>query len=559
VFYEDPFRAAALLLCFHFRLGCLMGKSDRSHDSLPIGEESELTRGHVLLERYRIEGKLGTGGIGIVYRAVQLPLERPVAVKVLHDDLLTLVELRVRFEREARVLSALTHPHVVSISDYGIDGERPFLVMEMLEGRTLEDVVHGDPLEPETALSIARQVLLGLACAHEKGIAHRDLKPANVFLSRMPDGSEHVKLLDFGLARMVQSDGEVDDEPVLTKRGVIFGTPAYMSPEQASGSAVDERSDVYSAGVLLFELLAGRRPFVGETRAELLRAHLTAPVPRIASVRPELRVHPELVHVLDVAMSKEAHDRYATAGEMLAALDAIEAPVAWLVDPNDVSEAPTQVASPPPFRTIPPPRRPFPFALLALVVGVPLLAVVGWIAWPKFSQRMRAGVIHLSGSEDLIGDPTRPAPRDPWATPPPEPLRPYLSMVQRGYVFQDRREIAPLFALVREMPRDPRPRLLVGHLFSLKGWHTEAIRRYELAARADASARGDPRMLTNLVHAASRESSNAAARRAILRIYGTEALGVVQAEVRALDGQAVPQLRMVRLRDELRAIEQNQP
>jgi serine/threonine-protein kinase len=257
-----------------------MSESERSQPDAEV-ESSELAAGHVLGGRYRIEGLLGGGGIGAVYRAVQLPLERPVAIKVLHDDMLSMKELRARFEREARVLSALTHPHVVSISDYGIDGDRPFLVMELLEGRTLEEVLREGEMTPELALQVTREILEGLAFAHQKGVAHRDLKPANVFLLRGRDGSEHVKLLDFGLARVVgPSKAASDDEVTLTKRGVVFGTPAYMSPEQASGTPADERSDVYSLGILLFEMLAGRRPFVGETRAEVLRGHLADPLPR---------------------------------------------------------------------------------------------------------------------------------------------------------------------------------------------------------------------------------------------------------------------------------------
>lgn len=538
-----------------------MASSERSGETWGSdeGKPSELPAGHVIAERYRLEGKLGTGGIGIVYRAVQLPLGRPVAVKVLHDDLLSLDELRARFEREARVLSALTHPHVVGISDYGIDGERPFLVMELLEGHTLEEVVRGDPIEPERALAIARHVLLGLASAHQKGIAHRDLKPANVFLSRMPDGSEHVKLLDFGLARMVESDGAIDDEPTLTKRGVVFGTPAYMSPEQASGSAVDERSDVYSAGVLLFELLAGRRPFIGDTRADLMRAHLTAPVPRLVSVRPELRVAPELADVIDVAMAKEIADRYAHAGEMLAALDAIEPPLAWVVELDEVSEAPTQYAGEPVTH-----RRPkMPAASAAAAPAAATRSRAGvWIAgliavalgaavwqWPSIAARWD----EVEGSAE--GDPSAAASplsaRDPWAEPPPEPLRPFLRMVDEGHVFEDRSEIRPLYALAQQMEGDARPRLLMGHLFFARGWITEAIRRYEAAAELDPSVRGDRRMLTNLVSAASRESVGARAAEVIEAVYGPEALPTVEAQIDELEGQAIPQLRLVQLRDRL--------
>lgn len=530
-----------------------MGSSERSSESWPSDEEaSDLQLGDVLAERYRIEGKLGTGGIGVVYRAAQLPLERPVAVKVLHDDLLSLDELRARFEREARVLSALSHPHVVGITDYGIDGERPFLVMELLEGETLEAVLDADPLEPEHALSLARQVLLGLAFAHHKGIAHRDLKPANVFLSRMQDEREHAKLLDFGLARMVQPSGELDAEPTLTKRGVVFGTPAYMSPEQAAGSAADARSDVYSAGVLLFELLTGRRPFVSETRAKLMRAHLTAPVPRLASARPELHVNPALADVIDVAMAKEPADRYRDAGEMLAALDAIEPPLAWLGPPDEASELSTEHGTEPVTgrrpksreeRGVTPSRR----GWIAGLVLVLALGVVVW-QWPSIEARID-GVTTEPGPEPAPEPPAR----DPWAEPPPEPLRPFLRMVEDGHVFEDRSELRSLFALAREMENDPRPRLLMGHLFFARGWLTEGIRRYEAAAAQDPSVRGDRWMLGNLLRAASRESVGERAAQVIETVYGAEALPALEAAIDELEGRAVPQLRLVELRDRLSA------
>lgn len=528
-----------------------MGTSERSVDAISSGrrgESEELPAGHVLAERYRIEGKLGTGGIGVVYRAVQLPLARPVAVKVLHEDLTTLAELRARFEREARVLSALTHPHVVSISDYGIDDDRPFLVMELLEGQTLEEIVREDPIEPDRALAIARQILRGLAFAHSKGIAHRDLKPANVFLSRMPDASEHVKLLDFGLARMVQTGDDAEEHPTLTTRGVVFGTPAYMSPEQASGSDVDERSDVYSAGVLLFELLAGRRPFLGDTRAELLRAHLMAPVPRLASVRPELRVSPELADVIDVAMAKEPGERYSDARDMLAAIDAIEPPLAWLVPYEQVSEAPTQMSGTPVARPRARRRSGWP---IAIVLGA-ALGVVAWQAWPASVSVDGPPTTALPFVEpEAPEDPARPAARDPWATPPPEPLRPYLRMVEEGHVFEDRSEIGPLFALAQQMDGDPRPRLLMGHLFFARGWMTEGIRRYEMAVRLDPSVRGDRRVLENLVAAAARESLSERASTAIDTIYGVEAVPALQAAIDEREGQALAQLRLVELRDRL--------
>ncbi|MCC6875829.1 MAG: serine/threonine protein kinase [Sandaracinaceae bacterium] len=518
-----------------------MSSAERSD----AGASRPIEEGALLGERYRITGRLGTGGIGIVYRAVQLPLERPVAIKVLHDDMLSIGELRARFEREARALSALTHPHVVGISDYGIDAGRPYLVMELLEGRTLEEIVRGDPIEPARALWIVRQILRGLAFAHAKGISHRDLKPANVFLQRMPDGTEHVKLLDFGLARIVETEDSGDT--ALTHRGVVFGTPAYMSPEQASGSPADERSDVYSAAALLFELLAGRRPFIGDTRADLIRAHLTAPVPRLASIRPELRVRPELVELIDVAMAKEVRDRYADARDMLAALDAIEEPAAWLVADDEVSIAATQISK------APAPRRSMRLPLaIGITLAVAAAVAVGLTLLAAEQGPMPAGASRAAASLPA-GRPSV-APRDPWQDPPPEPLRPFLEKVERGYVFEDRTELRPLYALNREMPSDPRPLLLLGHLFVAKGWYTEAIRRYELAAERDPAARGDPRMLDTLVQLAARESVGERASEVIVAVYGVEALPRVAEAVDQYSDRPLEQLRLVRLRERLREL-----
>jgi len=535
--------------------------SERSVNDDEDFEFSEIQPGDVLGERYRIEAVIGGGGIGAVYRAVQLPLERPVAIKVLHDDLLELTELRKRFEREARVLSALTHPHVVSISDYGIDGDRPYLVMELLEGRTLEQLLRKEKLEPEHALEIAHEVLEGLAFAHGKGIAHRDLKPANVFLQRTArDDHEHVKLLDFGLARMVSTDLRGPDDVTLTKRGVVFGTPAYMSPEQASGMPAEEQSDVYTMGILLFEMLAGRRPFVGETRAELLRGHLADPLPRLASVRPELRAHPDLVEVLDIATAKTPADRYESAGEMLAALDALPDRPAWLVEPDDISGAQTQISIKPPKADIAPPAGTpaqgggrIGFGVLA-GVGAALLVIGGAFLWDRFDEpppppppQEVAGPIEPAAP----APPDRVPPRDPFQGHIPEPLLPYHAMVQDRYVFEDRAEIRQLYQLVREMPDDPRPLLLLAHLFTLRGWYTNAIVRYERAVAIDESVRGDPDMLDALLTLAANESVGDRAAEAVEDIYGPEALPALESAVTEHTGQALPQLRLVRLRERL--------
>ncbi len=530
-----------------------MSESERSQPDAEV-ESSELAAGHVLGGRYRIEGLLGGGGIGAVYRAVQLPLERPVAIKVLHDDMLSMKELRARFEREARVLSALTHPHVVSISDYGIDGDRPFLVMELLEGRTLEEVLREGEMTPELALQVTREILEGLAFAHQKGVAHRDLKPANVFLLRGRDGSEHVKLLDFGLARVVgPSKAASDDEVTLTKRGVVFGTPAYMSPEQASGTPADERSDVYSLGILLFEMLAGRRPFVGETRAEVLRGHLADPLPRLASVRPELRAHEDLVELLDVATAKSPADRWADGAAMLEALEDLPARPAWVVDPSEVSVAATQVS-------IKPPPLDRGRIGVGLGVGAGAVAAIGMVAlavvWgidepPPAPAPVEPPVEAPTEPPPSAG--ARPAARDPWQGEIPEPLLPFHAMVEDGYVFEERREIGALYALARAMPEDPRPLLLLGHLFVGREWYTSAITRYERAIALDESVRGDPHLLPSLTFMAARDSVGDRAAEVIERVYGAEALDAVEVAIDEHQGQPLTQLRFVNLRERLRA------
>jgi eukaryotic-like serine/threonine-protein kinase len=275
--------------------------------------------GRVLDGRYAIEGKLGEGGLGVVYRATQTRLGRPVAVKVLHAEHAKKQMLRDRFEREARSLARLAHPNIVDVIDYGIDEEAPFLVMELLEGRPLDAAIRAG-LAPDEGLAIGRSVIGAVAYAHGKGVVHRDLKPGNIFLQRLPDGTESPRVLDFGLAKFL---GETTAGAALTKTGAILGTPAYMSPEQASGATSDIRADVYSLGIVLYELLTGTRPFLGPP-AELLRMHLLADLPSLESGRPGLPDADALDVVLRRATAKSASKRYAHAGELLDALAPIE-------------------------------------------------------------------------------------------------------------------------------------------------------------------------------------------------------------------------------------------
>ena len=291
-----------------------------SGPSAADGSEEELRPGVLLEGRYQIEDRLGEGGVGFVYRARQINLHRRVAIKLLQQDMMGDEELRPRFEREALTLAALSHPNIVSLTDYGAVGGRPYLVMELLEGRTLRELIDREgPLEVTRALSLTRQVLLALAYAHSLGIVHRDLKPANLLVQALPS-HEHLKVLDFGLVKLLP--GSYLDRGVhLSRVGFTFGTPAYMSPEHATGAEVDGRSDLYAMGVLLFELLSGQKPFDGELQ-DILRAHFTAPVPKLSERNPKLAGRDDLQALVERAMAKEREDRFADAAEMIAAVDA---------------------------------------------------------------------------------------------------------------------------------------------------------------------------------------------------------------------------------------------
>ncbi|MBZ0117745.1 MAG: serine/threonine protein kinase, partial [Sandaracinaceae bacterium] len=301
--------------------------------------------GRVLDARYRLVAFIGEGAMGKVYKAERADGTGLVAVKILNEDCSIDPALRERFEREARALFGLSHPHILDVQDYGVlDGRQPYLVMELLEGQNLEAMIESGNLDPQLALRLARQFLEGLAFAHSQGVLHRDLKTENLFVVRRPDGVPHVKLLDFGLVKFVD-DERWGEGKKLTVAGSVMGSPAYMSPEQGTGGQMDARSDVYSAGVVLYEVLTGAWPFIGESRMDMLKQHLLTPVPPLRAGRPELRARPELDALITKAMAKEPGDRFSDAQAMLAAFDSIPGPVASLGAP-----------------VAPPPARPFPVA-----------------------------------------------------------------------------------------------------------------------------------------------------------------------------------------------------
>lgn len=227
--------------------------------------------GAVLDGRYRLDAKLGEGGMGAVYRAHQLSAGRDVAVKLLHSVLSKDTALLDRFETEAKVIANLRHPNTLRLYDVGrLQDGRLFIVTELIEGESLAAYLAREP-SLSRVLNLLRQVAEALSEAHERGVVHRDLKPANIMVERV-GATEIAKVLDFGIAKLA-------DQPKLTATGAIFGTPAYMSPEQADGARVDHRTDIYSLGVLLYEVTYGRKPFLAEGAGALLVKHLTETPP----------------------------------------------------------------------------------------------------------------------------------------------------------------------------------------------------------------------------------------------------------------------------------------
>jgi len=298
-------------------------------DGAPLVAMPDPLIGRTIGGRYRIESKIGAGGMASVYRASNDVLGRKVAIKFLAPDLAQDPTQRQRFLREARATNRIRHEHIVDITDYGDEGKLVYLVMELLEGEPLNHRIARGPIPPREAIELLMQVARALARAHQLEVIHPDLKPENIFLT-LRDGHTHIKLLDFGLAH-------VRNETRLTAAGAVFGTPEYLSPEQARGAPnVGPASDLYALGVVFFEMLTGRLPFEGST-AELIVKHLRNTPPTPSQFNPS--VPPEIDALVAKLLSKDPAQRHRDAYHLLEELQAL---LALFPDPNNV---PTPVVS----------------------------------------------------------------------------------------------------------------------------------------------------------------------------------------------------------------------
>jgi len=269
--------------------------------------------GRTLDDKYLVEEPVGAGGMGQVYRARHLSMDRPVAIKFLHQRLVEDEAARNRFQTEARAAVKLCHPNAVSVTDFGQTSEGiVYIVMELLEGRTLREILNREaPLETARAISIMLQASDAVSAAHVAGIIHRDLKPSNILVTQSADQPAVVKVLDFGIATFSADDDE--DAPVLAQTNTVIGTPRYMSPEQHNGDELTPAADVYSLGVILYEMLAGMAPFSGSTPAEIADKHANslphAPREIVAAIPKDVE------RVILHALEKQPSDRPANAGE----------------------------------------------------------------------------------------------------------------------------------------------------------------------------------------------------------------------------------------------------
>jgi serine/threonine-protein kinase len=284
--------------------------------------------GRTVVGRFTVVSRIGAGSMGSVYRAWQEAVGRPVALKIMRWDRASDPESRARFEREARAMSQLVSPNTVTIYDFGQaqDGS-VYLAMELLEGESLGARLRRTPRLPLVdAVHIAREALVSLAEAHDKGIIHRDLKPDNLFLARLPDAAgpgqrELCKLLDFGIAKVVREERAID--ALETQAGTVFGTPRYMSPEQAQGKPLDPRSDLYALGVILYQMVTGRAPFDDEDAVVVMARHIKT-VPKLPrDVAPDVPIPSSLQRVIMRALSKNPRDRPPAAETFIRALDLV--------------------------------------------------------------------------------------------------------------------------------------------------------------------------------------------------------------------------------------------
>lgn len=396
----------------------------------PPGSELTVEVERLVAGRYRVRKRLARGGQAAVYLAHQEPLDRPVALKVLMPPAdATDVEVQRfqdRFLLEARTLATLVHNNVVVVHDYGEIGPGCFYIaMEYVAGKRFSDVLRERPVDRQRLLSLIHQTCDALHYAHRRGIVHRDVKNSNILVKKDERGNEVVKVVDFGIAKLMEQD------PELTQVGVILGSPHFMAPEQAQGSPLDHRTDLYAVGVLLYRALINRYPFDGPTSTAILTSHIIDEVPTFEEANPRVRVHPQLEAVVRKCLEKRPEDRYQDMGELMRAIqpwidgsapirlpvngqgDLTLEPTAPLIGRTDGNTGPTEL---PVARPAAPPAPGSTVRMVAAgaIVAV-LLLVVGVVIGMQIAQKGAQAPAALQPAPAVAPQPLQeaPAPADP--------------------------------------------------------------------------------------------------------------------------------------------------
>jgi serine/threonine protein kinase len=308
-------------------------------DGIALERTGDSLLGQTLAGKYRIDERLSEGGMGTVYRATHVLMDKTVAIKVLRLSLAADEKIVARFSKEARAASRISHPHALSVTDFGEDENGVvFLVMEYLSGKTLKEIIRQEgPMPLSRAVELIRQVGDALDTAHAEGVVHRDLKSDNIMLLSST-GADYAKVLDFGIAKIKEPDGAYD--PALTAPDLVIGTPQYMSPEQCSQSPdIDARSDIYSLGVIIYEMLVGHVPFTGDSSTAIMLKHLQQPAPSLLEERDD--VPAAVAQVVKRALAKRPEDRYKTVGELVEDLI-----IAAGIEATPVSSSASRVVAP---------------------------------------------------------------------------------------------------------------------------------------------------------------------------------------------------------------------
>ncbi len=454
--------------------------------------------GMVLHDRYKLLEHVTAGTMGIVYRGERIGLGRTVAVKILNDSFASNDDGIRRFEVEARAMSRLSHPNCVGVIDFGVAGGAPYLVMDFVYGRTLREIIRDDVrLDPRRAVHIVRQLVAGLSHAHAQGIIHRDIKPENIIISNVEGQGEQARILDFGLAKLR------DNKSVTT--GLALGTPGYMSPEQTIGRKVDHRADIYAVGIILYEMLVGRKPFQSPDVFEVMRMHREVPPPRPSQQALGTRLSSKLEAVVLRALAKDPDARFASMNELGIALD--QTPEAGH---GGVSRRGAILIG-------------LGAAAFAAIVVVAFAVDPGTDADAPAKTKPHAAKKHARHAAPPA-EPTPTAAPEMKETAPEEHADDIAALRKLAGDGKLDEALDGLEQLAHRAPRRAEVQYALGNLYTETQRWVDAVNAYHAAITLDAAFRNDERLMSDVVEALADEDSHEAAAQLLANEIGAAAL-----------------------------------